>query len=387
MLRRRARSRAAEDPAGWLQTGRADGALAVEIGGDWRTATVAHLAPLLDHVEARDAARVRLDLSGVEHLDTAGAWVVHRAMRDLGARGLSVELVGASEDARALIETVARSDTPGPPPPKRSPALAAMVERTGRATFTIAREARDMIAFLGQTIVVLGRSFMRPRSIRVTALINHMESSGLNSLPIIGLLSFLIGVVLAYQGADQLAQFGAEIYTANLVGVGMLREMGIILTAIIVAGRSGSAFTAQIGTMTVNEEVDAMRTIGLDPMNVLVLPRVLALIAVVPLLTFYSDIMGLVGGAVMASIALDITLVEFARQLHDAVSLSTLLVGLVKAPVFAFIVAMVGCFEGLRVTRSAESVGNMTTRAVVEGVFLVIVLDALFSILFSVIGV
>jgi phospholipid/cholesterol/gamma-HCH transport system permease protein len=218
-------------------------------------------------------------------------------------------------------------------------------------------------------------------------MVYHMQKTGLDALPIVGLLSFLIGVVMAYQGADQLQRFGAEIFTVNLVGIAVLRELGILLTAIIVAGRSGSAFTAQIGTMKVNEEVDALRTIGLDPMEVLVLPRILALVLVLPLLTFYADIMGLMGGALMAALTLDITVVQFIERLRVAVTVDTFFVGLVKAPVFAFIIAMVGCFEGLQVTSSAESVGTRTTRSVVEAIFLVIVLDALFSIFFSYIGV
>jgi len=201
------------------------------------------------------------------------------------------------------------------------------------------------------------------------------------------LISFLTGVVLAYQGADQLARFGAQIFTINLVGIGVLREMGILLTAIIVAGRSGSAYTAQIGTMKVNEEVDAMRTLGLDPMELLVLPRVIALIIVMPLLTFYADMMGLLGGAVMANVVLDISFFQFVRQLNTAVPLWSFWVGVIKAPLFGFIIALVGCYEGLQVTRSAESVGRQTTRAVVEAVFLVIVLDAVLSILFSVLGI
>ena len=214
-----------------------------------------------------------------------------------------------------------------------------------------------------------------------------MEQSGLNALPIVGLISFLVGVVLAYQGADQLARFGAQIFTVNLVAVGVLREMGILLTAIIVAGRSGSAFTAQIGTMKVNEEIDALQTIGLDPMDVLVMPRLIGLVLVLPLLTFYADIMGLLGGAVMATVVLDISFFQFARQLNDAVDLWAFWVGVIKAPLFAFIIAMVGCYEGLKVSRSAESVGRQTTRAVVESIFLVIVLDALLSIFFSFIGI
>ncbi|MGF1608030.1 MAG: MlaE family ABC transporter permease, partial [Kiloniellales bacterium] len=240
---------------------------------------------------------------------------------------------------------------------------------------------------LGHTVIVFLRALLQPRRIRVTALVSHMERTGLDALPIVGLISFLIGVVLAYQGADQLARFGAQIYTVNLVGVGVLREMGIILTAIIVAGRSGSAFTAQIGTMQVNEEIDAMRTIGLDPMDVLVIPRVLALVLVLPLLTFYADIMGILGGAVMAMLVLDISFVQFIRQLNAAVPIWSFWVGIIKAPIFAFIIAMVGCYEGFRVIRSAESVGLRTTAAVVKSIFLVIVLDALFSILFSILGV
>jgi phospholipid/cholesterol/gamma-HCH transport system permease protein len=221
----------------------------------------------------------------------------------------------------------------------------------------------------------------------VTALVNQMERTGLNAMPIVGLISFLIGVVLAYQGADQLRKFGAEIFTVNLVGVGVLREMAIMLTAIVVAGRSGSAFTAQIGTMKVNEEIDAMRTIGLDPMEVLVLPRVVALVLVLPLLTFYADIMGLLGGAVMANWALDISFFQFARQFNEGVPVWSFWVGLIKAPVFAFIIAVVGCYEGFKVSISAESVGQRTTAAVVEAIFLVIVLDALFSIIFSILGI
>ncbi|MPZ11621.1 MAG: MlaE family lipid ABC transporter permease subunit, partial [Kiloniellaceae bacterium] len=251
----------------------------------------------------------------------------------------------------------------------------------------IGREAVDLLSFLGLTVTVFVRTLLHPWRIRLVPLIAHMEQTGLNALPIVGLISFLVGIVLAYQGADQLARFGAQIFTVNLVAVGVLREMGILLTAIIVAGRSGSAFTAQIGTMKVNEEVDAMRTLGLDPMEVLVIPRVFALVLVLPLLTFYADLMGLLGGAVMATIVLDISFFQFARQLNDAVTLWTFWIGIIKAPIFAFIISMIGCYEGLQVSRSAESVGRQTTRAVVEAIFLVIVLDALLSIFFSVIGI
>jgi phospholipid/cholesterol/gamma-HCH transport system permease protein len=227
------------------------------------------------------------------------------------------------------------------------------------------------------------RLLVQPRRIRFVSLISHIEHTGLNAMPIIGLISFLIGIVLAYQGADQLRQFGAEIFTVNLVGVSVLREMGILLTSIIVAGRTGSAFTAQIGTMQVNEEIDAMRTLGLDPLDTLVLPRIAALVIALPLLTFYSDIMALFGGGVAAVLLLGMSPAQYMTQLHNAVTLAYFLVGISKAPVFAMLIGMVGCFEGLRVTGSAESVGQLTTQSVVEGLFLVIVFDALFSILFS----
>ena len=229
---------------------------------------------------------------------------------------------------------------------------------------------------------------MMPRgNLRVAALIHQVEETGLNSLPIVGLLAFLIGIVLAYQGADQLKRFGAEIFTINLLGVGVLREIGGLLTAIILAGRSGSAFTAQIGTMRVNEEIDAMETIGLNTVDVLVLPRILGLVIALPLLTFYSDIMGLIGGAVMCYFDLGITIPAFLRQLHEAISMNTFLVGIIKAPVFAFVIGLVGCYEGLQVERNAASVGKLTTRSVVESIFLIIVLDAAFSVMFSILKI
>jgi phospholipid/cholesterol/gamma-HCH transport system permease protein len=215
----------------------------------------------------------------------------------------------------------------------------------------------------------------------------HIEQTGLNALPILGLLTFLIGVVLSFQGADQLRRFGADVFVVNLLGISILREIGVLMTAIIVAGRSGSAFTAQIGTMKVNQEVDALRTLGLDPLELLVVPRVLALMITLPLLAFFADVMGLFGGAMMTYTTQGITFAQFIKQLNSAIGLSTFVVGIVKAPVFALVIAMVGCYEGLKVSGSAESVGRLTTRSVVEGIFLVIVMDAAFSILFSLIGV
>jgi len=245
----------------------------------------------------------------------------------------------------------------------------------------------DILGFTGLVTVTLLRLLRRPRRLRLVATLVQMERVGLDAMPIVGLLSFLIGVVMAYQGADQLRRFGAEIYTVNLLGISILRELGVLLSAIIIAGRSGSAFTAQIGTMQVNEEIDALRTLGLDPVEVLVLPRLLGLALTLPLLVFFADFMGILGGALMSWLVLDINIPNFLTQLQSAVTTTTLWVGVVKAPFFAAIIALVGCYEGLNVTRSAESVGRLTTQSVVESIFFVIVTDAAFSIVFSLLKV
>jgi phospholipid/cholesterol/gamma-HCH transport system permease protein len=236
-------------------------------------------------------------------------------------------------------------------------------------------------------MLALARVALRPGRLRPAALAHHLEQTCIHALPIVGLIAFLIGIVMAYQGADQLRRFGAEIYTVDLLGISILREIGILLTAIVVAGRSGSAFTAQIGMMKVNQEVDALRTLGLDPLEVLVLPRLLALMLALPLLAFCADVLALAGGALMAALALGIPPGQLVAQLGQAITLETFLVGLVKAPVFAFLIGLVGCYQGLSVSGSTASVGQLTTRSAVLAIFLVIVCDALLSILFTHLGV
>ena len=367
----------------WIEVKQQADTLFLVLGGPWVTQSIDRRAAGLDTTPPNGARQVTLDIASVEAMDTAGAWLVYKTVRHFREQGLSVELVGAGKATASLIETVAKNDVPCPPQPEPENPFVALLLRLGESSFFVWREAVELIGFLGHTVTVLFRLALKPWRVRWTALISHMEKSGLDALPIVGLISFLIGVVLTYQGADQLARFGAQIFTVNLVAIGVLREMGILLTAIMVAGRSGSAFTAQIGTMTVNEEVDAMRAIGLDPMEVLVAPRVLALVLVMPLLTFYANILGLLGGAVMATAVLDISFVRFARQVSEAVTMWSFWIGILKAPIFGFIIGLVGCYEGMKVSRSAESVGQQTTRSVVEAVFLVIVLDAMFSIMFS----
>lgn len=360
-------------------------------GGRWDIASAESLGPqLAARMPNRRGAPVCLDLSALSALDTAGALLLDRLIKNLRAHGHVVAVVGARPDLCALLKDVQRAanGTPGVPTAQIvSGPRFALADRVGRATIGLGTDILSMLAFLGLVTMTLARLLRDPTRLRVKSLFFHLEQVGLKALPIVGLLSFLIGIVLAYQGADQLRRFGAEIYVVNLLGIGVLREIGILMTAIIVAGRSGSAFTAQIGTMKVNQEVDAMRTLGLDPVELLVLPRMLALLIALPLIGFYSNIVALMGGAVMAYGYLDITFGQFARQLQIAVTPTTLFVGMIKAPVFAVVIALVGCYEGLRVSGSAESVGLLTTRSVVMSIFLVIVLDAIFSILFSYIGI
>ena len=379
---------------GWVRTGPGDQGTTQgttlgttwQFGGAW---TLAH-ASTLDQAVSRLGATARaltLDLSAVEMLDTVGAWLIVRAAEKAGAAGAQLAWVEPSDALKPLFHRVLEAGPePDLPEPKRVLLIDWLVD-LGAATETVGREALDLLAFFGALVETLAGLVMRPARLRWVSVMSHIERTGLNALPIVGMISFLVGVVLAFQGADQLRRFGAQVFTVNMVGISVLREMGILLTAIVVAGRSGSAFTAEIGAMQVNEEVDALRVTGLDPMEVLVAPRVIALVIALPLLTFFADMMGLLGGGVMSVLLIDVSFGQYWRLLNNAVALNTFIVGLVKAPVFALLIALVGCFEGLRVSGSAESVGRLTTRSVVEGIFLVIIFDALFSILFSYIGV
>jgi phospholipid/cholesterol/gamma-HCH transport system permease protein len=373
--------------AGWFDTARDDGQLVLSIGGRWTVDSVKWLDSPLRRLSPTGIAAARFDLTGLQELDTAGAWLIERTRRALASAGVSVTIGGARPDHARLLHRISEAGALPPVAPVRRRPIIDFVAAVGEGAVDALRQTRDLVGFFGLVIVTGLRVILHPGRIRIVSTVSHIERVGMNALPIVGLISFLVGIVLAYQGVDQLRQFGAEVYTVDLVGIAVLREMGILLTAIVVAGRSGSAFTAQIGTMMVNEEVDALRTLGLDPIEVLVLPRILALVVALPLLTFFADAMALLGGSLMLVLLIDATLPQVAQQLRDMVPLSHFWVGLSKAPVFAFIIAMVGCFEGLRVTGSAESVGRLTTQSVVESIFLVIVFDAVFSVLFSYMGV
>lgn len=373
------------DP-GWVKFTTSGSTATWVCGGAW---TIEHATRLDGELtipaEAKSKTAI-LDLAAIDQLDTSGAWLISRHGNALAAAGFSVDTKEGDPDLAVLLKRVVETEDVLPhKPPRRN--LGDKVAELGAAAESILVESLDLIAFFGALMTALVRLAFTPWKLRWNAIFAHLEQTGLNALPIVGLINLLVGVVLAFQGADQLARFGAQTFTINMLGISVLREMAVLLTAIVVAGRSGSAFTAQIGTMQVNEEVDALRTIGLNPMDVLVVPRVLALMIALPLLTFFADMMGLLGGGLMCVVLLDISFSQYLSLLNQAITVSHFWVGMAKAPFFAALIALIGCFEGLRVSGSAESVGRLTTRSVVEAIFLVIIVDALFSILFSYIGV
>jgi len=349
--------------------------------GRWTVAGIVGLERRIDGLRWPTAGEVAIDASAIAALDTAGAWLLQRTVRDLEARGLAIRVVGLRPEFRALADLIgsrAVATAAGVPARRQG-----VLESFGRKAFGEAREVIDFLAFVGETFTALWRSILQPRRIRWRAILHNIETAGFDALPITGLLSFLLGVVIAYQGADQLQRFGANIYVADLVGIAMLRELSPLMTAIIVAGRSGSAYTAQIGTMKVTEEIDALRTVGVVPQELLVLPKMLALVVVLPLLTVYTDITGVLGGMLMARTQLGLSYRVFLDRLDQAIVMSTYLTGIFKAPVFAMVIALVGCHRGFETQGSADSVGRQTTISVVQAIFLVIVIDALFSVIFN----
>jgi phospholipid/cholesterol/gamma-HCH transport system permease protein len=370
---------------GWIEARTEDDALHLRAGGDWSVGFAAALDRKLGALRLPPARRVSIDLAAVSALDTAGAWLVLRLERALRARGSEVTVEHLANELAPLLRQVdARAPETHPPrPPRHHRSAVDWLAYLGRATAELVDTTKGLLAFLGLVVITMTRTAFHPRRMRLTSLFAHMERTGVSALPIVGMLSFLVGVVMAYQGAYQLSGFGAEILTVNILGLGFLRELGAMLTAIIVAGRSGSAFTAELGAMQVSEEVDALKTLALDPIEVLVLPRLFALMTTLPLLTFFANLMGLLGGALLCWGVLGIPLPAFLQELRGALTLWSFWLGIIKAPFFAAAIAIIGCYEGLTVARSAESVGRHATRSVVQSIFLVIVIDAGFSVLFS----
>ncbi|MDQ8758331.1 ABC transporter permease [Sphingosinicella sp. LHD-64] len=322
-----------------------------------------------------------VDISDVERMDTVGAWLIHKLQRDHGAR-----VIGASAEQQLLLDQVAKADTPMQVRAEHEQPMLRLVAEVGEATKTAMSTMLGLIGFFGSLCMSAWHLIRHPRRFRFNAVVTSFDMVGVRALAIIGLMSFLVGVVIAQQGAVQLRQFGAEVYTINLIGRLTFRELGILMTAIMVAGRSGSAFAAQLGSMKLAEEVDAMRTIGVSPMEALVLPRVLSTVLLMPLLGFYASIVALIGGGLLCWISLDIPPITYVQRIREVVPMTDLWSGLIKAPVFGMIIAMAGCYQGLQVRGDAEEVGMRTTAAVVQGIFLVIVLDAFFAVFFTEIG-
>ena len=324
-----------------------------------------------------------VDIGGLTRMDTAGAWWIITRQ----APGAKVVILNATPAQTQLIETVRQNMVPTAVIPPLPHGVVAGVATFGARVAAAAQTAKELLSFLGHVVATLGGLVLRPGRLRLTSLVHQCQQVGLNAVPIVALMAFLIGVVLAFQGSAQLRQFGAEVFVVDLISISVLRELGILLTAIIVAGRSGSAFTAAIGTMKMREEIDALRTLGLDPVAVLVVPRVLALMLMLPALGFIADLSGLVGGAAMAWIDLGVSPAVFKSRLLSDTDVWHFGVGMIKAPFFALIIGIIGCYEGLRVGGDAESLGRRTSTSVVLSIFMVIVMDALFSILFATVGI
>jgi phospholipid/cholesterol/gamma-HCH transport system permease protein len=354
------------------------GGSAVRLSGTLAIATI-------DDLDARLRALPtdvkQIDLDAIDHIDTVGAWLIYRTARDNDA-----EIVGADGDARRLIDTVSGVDNSDIIPYKRPPAIAWFLSELGGGVLLGFSTMLHFLGFVGQVVKAMFELILHPRRFRIHAVVQHFDMVGVRALGIIGLMSFLIGIVIAQQGAVQLRQFGAEVFTVNLVGRLTFRELGILMTAIMVAGRSGSAFAAQIGTMKITEEIDAMRTIGVVPTEALVVPRVLAAVVMMPLLGIYASLLAVIGGGLLCWIVLEIPPVTFVQRLREVTPLTDFYVGMIKAPVFGAIIAMAGCFQGMQVEGNSEQVGLKTTAAVVQAIFLVIVLDAFFAVFFSNVG-
>jgi phospholipid/cholesterol/gamma-HCH transport system permease protein len=343
--------------------------------------TLLRVRKLSEQLGEIEAEGLVVDLSEVEKMDTVGAWLIHKLERDRGAT-----ITGVTEEQQLLIDHVAAADQPVKIRRDYESPFQRVLAQIGDSMTIAGRTMLGLLGFFGALLISVWNILRRPRRFRINAVTQQFEVVGVHALGIIGLMSFLVGLVIAEQGAVQLRQFGAEIYTINLIGRSAMKELGVLMTAIMVAGRSGSAFAAQLGSMKLSEEVDAMRTIGVSPMEALVFPRVLSTVLLMPLLGFYAAILAIVGGGLFCWISLGIPPITFVQRIREVVPMTDLWQTVIKAPVFGLIIAMAGCFQGLQVEGNAEEVGLRTTAAVVQGIFLVIVLDAFFAVFFTQIG-
>jgi len=366
-----------------LETQRTNDALTLRLSGAWRIDNVAEIEAALSEVESVGRGRMRIDCSRIETIDLSGAWLLQKRIEAARANGADVELVGKIPEHFTFIRDVIERGTEGEAPtaPERGTLHDAIIW-LGRIAVLQAKQARQVMIFLGRMAITSLRALRSIQHIRTASITRHVYETGIQAIPIVALIAFLISVIVAYLGAQQLQQFGAEIFTVDLVAISVLREMGVLLTAIIVAGRSGSAFAAEIGVMRLNDEIDALQSMGVDYFEVLVMPRIVGLVIALPLLTIVADAMGLAGGALLSALLLDISLGQFIPRVQDALAPTTFWAGMIKAPVFAVLIAMVGCYRGLQVRDSSRELGRLTTVAVVQAIFLVIFADAVFAVVF-----
>ena len=355
----------------------------VRCRGSWTVDRIGHVERALSALAWPVGVDVVLDASGADAMDTAGAWLLHRTARGLERSGRTVILRLRPEHQR-MLQLVTSSGFVRSPPPTGD--RVGVVETLGRKAWSSARELEHLVSFFGETAVTARRALTGPLGFRWRQVLQNVQTAGFEALPTAALLSFSIGVVIAHQGSSLFRAFGAGILVADLVGLATLRELSPLFIAIIAVARSGSAYAAQIGAMKITGEIDSLRAVGASPIEILVLPRIAALAIALPLLTISADVLGVAGGMMVARSELAIDHGEFLGRIARAIQPSDYLVGLVKAPVFAFFISIIGCMHGLRVKGSAESVGRETTRAVVKSIFLVIVLDALFSVFFEEVG-
>jgi phospholipid/cholesterol/gamma-HCH transport system permease protein len=355
----------------------------LRLDGRWTIAEAAALAPRLAEAARGTAGTLVLDASGIEALDLTGAWLLRSFEQRLAAGGGRVEWKGGRPEQLDFIDSHEPGESSPPPSDADEPdGLHGALQRVGRLAVATKEGTLDLLGFVGAVTAGCGRIFRSLKSLRLPSVVRHVYETGLTAIPIVSLIAFLIAVIVAYIGAQQLRKFGGEIFVVDLVTVSVLRELGVLLTAIIVAGRSGSAFAAEIGAMKLNDEVDALRAMGMDPFEVLVLPRVFGLVIALPALTIIADAMGLAGGALLSWFLVDIPFTQYVERVQGSIGDMTFWVGIIKAPVFALLIAMVGTLRGMQVRTSSRELGLLTTAAVVQSIFLVILADAIFAVIF-----
>lgn len=355
----------------------------VVAGGTWTISYARELETLVAGLAAQSG---EIDLAGIERIDTFGAWLLEDLLRQASQRGGRLELTSVPDRFRGLLAEVSYANREAPPAPHRRVGVIRWIELVGEGVFKFLGDLAQFVAMLGAVVAAAGNALRRPRFSRLTSIVHHLDRVGWQAIGIILLMTFLIGCIISQQGIYNFRRFGAEDYVVNLLGILVLREIGVLLVTIMVAGRSGSSYTAELGSMKMREEVDALRTMGVDPAEVLILPRVLALIIAMPVLTFLGSMAALIGGGMVAWFYGGMSPEIFIFRLREAVSVHDFLIGMIKAPVMALVVGIVACVEGMRVEGSAESLGLKTTASVVKSIFMVIVLDGLFAMFFAAIG-